>query len=228
MSSTLGIVGFVWDRWVHCGASFGVVGFVRCRWVHLDVPWESLGSFGVARVIGVLPGGLFRSASMGSLESALGIAGFVRGRYVHCVAPWGSSGSFGIAEFIVVRPGGRRVRLVHWVRPGSLLDRSGGLTGCALRIAGFFLCRWVHWVAHWLSSGLFGVTGFIGKRPGCRRVRSGLWIHLVRSGSLGSLVCALECSGRLGLLGYALRVVGFVRDRWVNWGAPWVSLWRAL
>ena len=46
-----------------------------------------------------------------------------------------------------------------------------------------------------MSSGLLGVPGFIGVRPGCF------------SGSLGSLGCALGD-------------VGIVRSSWIRWGAP--------
>ena len=55
----------------------------------------------------------------------------------------------------------------------------------------------------WGSSGSFGVAGFSGVRTGGR---------LVRSGSLGSVRCAL-C------------FVGYVQSRWVQWGAPWGVVW---
>ena len=52
---TLGIVGFIWGRWVQLGAPFelsgtlgsslGVVVFIRGRWVLSSVLWGSLGSF---------------------------------------------------------------------------------------------------------------------------------------------------------------------------------------
>ena len=52
---TLGIVGFIWGRWVQLGTPFelsgtlgsslGVVVFIRGRWVLSSVLWGSMGSF---------------------------------------------------------------------------------------------------------------------------------------------------------------------------------------
>ena len=82
----------------------------------------------------------------------------------------------------------------------------------------------VHWGAPWGSSDSFRVAGFIRERPGNRRVRSG---------SLGSLRCAIGvvgfvrgwfvglCARRvrsvsLEYLGCAVGVVGIVWCRWVH------------
>ena len=72
--------------------------------------------------------------------------------------------------------------------------------------------RCVHWVALWGSSGSFGVTGFIVVRPsglsGSFRITGFIGVRpgnrWIRSGSLGSLGCALG-------------VVGFVRGLSVHW-----------
>ena len=85
----------------------------------------------------------------------------------------------------------------------------------------FVWLRWVNWGAPWESSGTLGVAGFIELRSDCRRVRSG---------SLGSLGCALRFLLRWGLLcslGCALGVVEFVRGRWVHWGATWARRVRS-
>ena len=65
------------------------------------------------------------------------------------------------------------------------------------RVRRILLGRRVHWHTAWASLGSFGVAGFIGVRPVYR------WI---RSGSLGSMGCALG-------------VVGFVRGLWFHWEA---------
>ena len=105
--------------------------------------------------------------------------------------------------FIEVRPGGSLVRsvslgcalqeieivrdrCVDWCAPCG--------SWCSVRVAGFGRVSWVYWG----TSVSFGVAGFIGVRTGERLVRSGL---------LGSLLCAL---------GFYV----FVRDRWVPWGTP--------
>ena len=71
----------------------------------------------------------------------------------------------------------------HGVNPGLL-----GSLGCALVLVGFMQGRWVHWSAPSCLSGSCGVAELIVVRPG---------VHLVHTGSLGSL-------------GYALGVVRFV------------------
>ena len=99
-----------------------------------------------------------------------------------------------------MRPRGRRVR---WGSLGSL--------GWALVVIGFVRGRWVHcaapfgvvcfvlgnWVRWGESLGSFGDARFFGVRPGCRGVRSG---------SMGSLGCALL-------------VAFFFQGRWVHWVA---------
>ena len=91
-----------------------------------------------------------------------------------------------------------------------------------------------------MSSGSVGVAGFIGLRPGGRRVRLGSlcsvapWMLSISFWSRWEHWCAprgtsglfgvagfigwgcLVRSGSLGLLGYALGVDGFVRDSWVH------------
>ena len=83
----LGVVGFVWDRWVHCGELCGTS--------------ESLGSFGCALVV----------------VGFVGVAGLIRVRPEGRLVPSGSLRSLGCAlwdvevtGFIVVRPGCRRGR----------------------------------------------------------------------------------------------------------------------
>ena len=136
---------------------------------------------------------------------------------------WVGSRSFGFAlgviEFI-------RCCRVHW---GGVVKLLGSLE-CAQRVVGFIRGRWIHWGPPSVSSCSFGfvrvirvcpggrsvaprgssgsswVAGFIEVRPGGRRGRSE---------SLGQLWCALV-------------VVGFVRVRWVNWGALWRRRVRSL
>ena len=97
---------------------------------------------------------------------------------------------------------GRRVR-----------SASLGSLRCALGVVGYVRGRWVHRVALWVSSGSFGVAGFIRVRPGevgFFRGRSVYW-----SAPWGS-------SGLFGVSGYIGKRVGFVRSRWVHCGAPFV------
>ena len=86
-----------------------------------------------------------------------------------------------------MRPWGRSVH------PGSFDS-----FGCVLVVVGFIR---VHWGAHWRSSGLSGVAGFIGVRRGC----------------------SMFNSEYLGSSGYALVVVQFIRGRCVHRGALWES-----
>ena len=99
-------MGVVRGRSVHCGVPFVVVVFVQDHWIHWGAPWESLGSFGVARFIGVRPvgrrffsgvcgyidkrpwGRRIHSASLGTLGCALVVVQFVWGRWVDWGAPW--------------------------------------------------------------------------------------------------------------------------------------------
>ena len=90
------VIGFVGGCCVDCGAPFGVVCFVRGNWVNGGSPWESLGSFGSVRFIGLGPGGhRVRSGSLGSLGSAIGVVGC---RWVRS----GSMGSLGCALLVAV------------------------------------------------------------------------------------------------------------------------------
>ena len=139
--------------------------------------------------------------------------------------------------------------MLPWVRQVQLesLDSSG----CAQWVVGIFRDRCVHWGALWWSSGSSGFAGFIGFRPGCRRVHPGslglLWftqgvVWLILGGWVhcgaplwsrihpvlrGSLWCALVVVAFiLGLWvhwGVHWGVVGFIWGNWVHWGAPWGS-----
>ena len=74
---------FVRSHWVHYGAPFGIVEFVQYHWIHWGALWESLGSFGVARFIGVRTGDRHVcSGSLGTLGCALGVVGFLLGHLV--------------------------------------------------------------------------------------------------------------------------------------------------
>ena len=131
----------------------------------------------------------------------------------------------GVVGFIGKCPVGRQVRLCSL---GSLV--------CALGVVGFVWVRCVRLLGPWGSSGWFWFAGFIGVRPGGRRIVRGRWVLwgalMVSSGSLGvagfigvrpgarrvrSVLGSLECHrGRSGLLGSfrcTLGFVGFVRGR---------------
>ena len=84
-----------------------------------------------------------------------------------------------------------------------------GSLGFALGVDGFIRSRWVHSGSRWGSFSSSGVVVFTRVRPGGRWVRSRC--HWVHAPSLGSL-------------GFALRVVGFIRDRWVHSDSPFGSL----
>ena len=79
------------------------------------------------------------------------------------------------------------------VHPGSLDSFA-----CVLVFVGFICVRWV---AHWRSSGLSRVAGFIGVRRVCCRFNPGY----------------------LGSSGCALIVIRFIRGRCVHRGALWES-----
>ena len=157
--------------------------------MHLCALWLTSGSFSVAWFIGVRPcGRRVRSRSLGAFGCARGDVRFVkyaRKIWVYWEAPWCSLGSFGFAEFIGVRPWCRRV-----------LSGSQDSLGCALGVFRFVRGQWIHFggpwgasgtagvagkrsggrrISSWLlcllgctvvSSGSFGVAGFIGVRPG--------------------------------------------------------------
>ena len=150
----------------------------------------------------------------GCLERALAVIGFAEfigvvslGRSGHwsalrgCSVPLVSLGSLGYALDFV------RCPRVNW--------------GVPFRVIGFVRCA---------TLCSFGVAGFIGVRPGGRRVRSrslgslgcalrvigfvrGCWVRrvcrLVRSVSLGFALGTLVLSGSLRSLGCAQRVIGF-------------------
>ena len=143
----------------------------------------------------------------------------MRGRWVHSGAPLGSLGSSAVVGFNLVRLGDR------WVHSGAPWGSFS-----SYRVVGFTRVRpegrWVHIGArlgsmgdHWVSLGSSGVVGFTWVRPGgvsvyagsmvfTRVYPGGRWVHPV---PLGSLRCTQG-------------VVGFNLGRWVNSGAPWVSL----
>ena len=153
----LGAVGFIRNRLrVVAVIALVVVGFIQCRWVHCGASRGSSGLTGIARLIGVRPGG--RRIHPGSLGCALVVAGFIWGRWVHWGMPWESSRSSGNVGFIGVRLGGRRDH------PWTL--------GCALGFVGFVRGRWGYWSASWGSTGSSGVACFIGVRPVGSRVPS--------------------------------------------------------
>ena len=187
----------------------GVVGFVRGRKVYLGAPWGTSALFGDAGFFEMRPWcRRVLSGSLGSLGYALGVVGFVRGRWVHLGGHGGSSGPVGVAWYIGMRPGGR------WDRLGSL-----GSLGCAMGVVGYVGCHLGcaqgdvgfvqgRWGASMGSSVSFRVTGFIGLRPSCLRVRS----------------------GSLGSFDWTQRAVGFGLCRWLHWDTPWGSsgwLWVA-
>ena len=182
------------------GRALVVVWFIRSRWIHFGVPLGSLGSSGVAGLIGARPGDRrVRPGSLGSLGHTLGVVGFVRGRWVlwgalrgfvrgrkvHYVTPWRSTGSSSVDDFIAVRPSGRRVLQGSL---GSLVSALGvvgftGVAGCIEVGLGFIRCRCVHWGAPWGSSISYGIAGLIGVHPDGRRVLPG---------SQGSFGCSLK------------------------------------
>ena len=142
------------------------------------------------------PGGRrIHPVSLGSSRCALGVVRFIR-----------------VAGFIGVRP---CVRQIH--------QESFGSIACALGVVWLIRGIWVHVGASW---GSFGVVGFVrvclGSR-GCTMLVVGVhWVHagvpLWLSGSFAVVVFTPVCpwgprvnSGSLGLLGYALVVVGFMR-----------------
>ena len=159
---------------------------------------------------------------------------FNRGHWVHQGAPCVSSGSSGVAAFIGVCPGGRRVHPMSLGSLGSALGVVGFIRGrwvycgalrassrcdlevyCSSAIAGFIVVhpggrsvRWVAWCAYWGLLGTSGVTGFMGVRP---------WGRLVHQGLLGSLGCVLKV---VVFIWCAPWVNGFIRVRYVYWGAP--------
>ena len=112
----------------------------------------------------------------------------------------GSFGSFvcaqGVFGFIRVRPGGR---CVHSGSFGSFV--------CALVVVGFIRARLVHSGAPWVLLGSFEFD--LAAPWGVIRVR------LVLSGA--------SCWS-FGEFGCAMRVVVFVRVRWVHSCVPWWSL----
>ena len=191
----LTVVGFIPGLW-RC--ALGLVGFILGHWVHWVHPGCCL----------VHPGWLV------SLGCALGVVGLLRCLWVHWGAPWETSGSSWVAGFIGMRP---RCRLVH---PGSLCS-----FGCVLEVVG--LIR-VDWGAPWGSSGSSVAAGFIGVRSG------GRWVHLVSLGSLwcalgvvrfslgslGTLLVTFSSFGVAGFIGVRPGVIGFIRGRQINSGAP--------
>ena len=92
------------------------------------------------------------------------------------------------------------------VSPGSCQVQSLGSLGCAL------VFIWGYCGAHWGSSCLSGVAGFIGVPPECRRVHPAF--IRVRPGSLRLHL------GSLGSWGYVVAAVGFIQ---VHCGAGWRS-----
>ena len=77
--------------------------------------------------------------------------------------------------------------------------------------------RWVHSVSRWGSLRSSGVVGFTRVRTAARSVHPGsLWFTSVRLGCL---------FGSSRVVRFTLvRVVGFIRGRWVHSGSPWGSL----
>ena len=98
-------------------------------------------------------------------------------------------------------------------------------------VAGFIRASWVHWSSPWVLAGLSGVAGFIGVRPGIRRVNLGLlWsaLGIVRFCYCRWIYCgaSLGSSGSSGVVLFIRvhpGVVGFIRVGWVHWGASWGS-----
>ena len=81
-------------RWVYpvslgsLACTLGVVGYIRDRWVHSRALWGSLGSSGVVEFTRVRPGCRWvHPVSSGSLARALEVIGFIRGRWFHSQAP---------------------------------------------------------------------------------------------------------------------------------------------
>ena len=68
----------------HPGSLRLLSGVIRYVWGHWGTPWDSSGSSGVPRFIGVRPGvRRVRTESLVSLGCALGLVRFIRGRWVH-------------------------------------------------------------------------------------------------------------------------------------------------
>ena len=120
--------------------ALGVVGFIWCRWVHLGAPWGSLRSSVDVGFTRVRPGVRWvHPGSLRSLRCALGVVGFIRGRLVHSRAHTDGVvfmrvvGSSDVVGFTLVHHGG------HSVHPESLVSR-----GCAFQFDGFIMRGWVH------------------------------------------------------------------------------------
>ena len=133
----------------------------------------------------------------------MGMVGIIRGHSIHTDAPCRSllalSCVLGVDGFVL----GRRVQSI------------------AFEDVGFIRCRWVHSRTPWGSLGSCGVVEFFRTCPG------GCSVH---SGSLGSFARHgghWVNPGSLGALARALRVVGFIRRRWVQSRVPWVSMGSA-
>ena len=130
-----------------------------------------------------------------------------------------------------MRPGVRRVHLVSLGSQvcalGVVVLIQGGWVHCCARVVGFIrVCR----VAPRGSSGSSAFVAFIWVRPCGRRFIRGRWVHCGApwSSSDSSEVAAFIGvhpgvgrfhPGSLGSLGCTVVVVGFVRARWVHWGA---------
>ena len=131
-----------------------------------------------------------RCVSLGSLECALAVVGFIQR------VPCGSSGASGDTGLTGVRTWSRPVhphRWVHWDAPWGSSGSSGIARFTGMR-PGVRRGQWFHWSERWRSPESFGIVSFIRVCLGGRRIHSG---------SQGSLGCAL----------------GFIRVRWVHWGA---------
>ena len=169
--------------------------FIRGRWVHSGSPCGPQGSTAIIWFTRFHPWGRWvNPVWLGSHVFALEDAGYIRGSCVHPSSLCGCMGSSGVIGFSRVHAGGRRGY------PGSL----GSL--------GFTL--------GWLGSpGSLGSPRFALESLGTSGVVGFTCVHpWVRPG------CSCVHPASLGLLGFALRLVRFIRVRWVHLSLPWVCL----
>ena len=215
-----GVVGFTrvrpWGRWFHPGSLYspgfalGVVAFIRGRWAHSRSRWVLVCS----------------SVVVGLNQFTLVVVVFIWRRWVHSGSNWGSLRSSGVAGFTL--GAGVFIRWVHsdslwgrWIHTASL--GSLGFELGVVEVVGFTLVRPE---GHWVHPGSLGShTGAPWRSLRVTRVCPGSrWGH---TGSLGLLGFAMAVVGFIRVrpgsrsLGFVLGVVGFIRCRWVHSVSHW-------
>ena len=176
-SLSSGIAAFIgvrtWCLWVHpvslgsLGCAMGVIGFIQGLWVHRGRPCVWLGSSEVRWV--------YCGAGLSLAAWIIGVRLGVSTIDLGSLCTFGSA--MGVAGFIGLHSGCHQVHPVSLCSLGCALGLLGTV-GCTLEVMGFSRALWIHGGSPWGSTGLSRVAGFIGVRPGVRRVDQG---------SLGSL-----------------------------------------